>query len=118
MEYQNSGCSLGQRGEEYKAQADYEKFVLDSNALITQLKLMITVKTKAIAAAKVETEETKSYLQSTIGELEALAAYEADLHAQCDFTIKNFDIRQKARLQEIEAIQAAKGILSGDLESK
>merc|ERR1719414_2780829 len=99
---------------EYKAQADYEKLVLDSNALITELNLMVTAKTKAIAATKVEVEETKSYLDSTIGELESLAAYDADLHSQCDFTLKNFDIRQKARLQEIEAIQAAKAILSGD----
>jgi len=43
----------------------------------------------------------------------SLAQYEADLHEQCDFVLKNFDIRQKARLQEMEAVQAAKAILSG-----
>jgi len=48
-----------------------------------------------------------------VGELESLAAYEADLHDECDFVLKNFEIRQKARLQEMEAIQAAKAILSG-----
>eukprot|EP00415_Alexandrium_ostenfeldii_P003050 UN3050 len=57
---------------------------------------------------------TQTILTSTISELESLADYKADLHGQCDFVMKNFDVRQKARLQEMEAIQAAKGILSGD----
>eukprot|EP00971_Amphidinium_carterae_P118957 2356839-Amphidinium_carterae.1 len=47
----------------------------------------------------------KSYLQ---GRLEDLAAVSEDLHTQCDYFLKNFDVRQKARLQEIEAIQSAK----------
>ena len=38
---------------------------------------------------------------------------EADLHKSCDFTIKNFDIRQSARDQEVEALRQAKAILSG-----
>ena len=31
----------------------------------------------------------------------------------CDFTLKNFDIRQEARDQEVEALRQAKAILSG-----
>lgn len=98
---------------EYKAQADYEKFVKDSNDLIKSLQKAITAQTKAIAAAEGNSAEADADLQSTNGELESLADYEADLHNQCDFVLKNFDIRQKARLQEMEAIQAAKSILSG-----
>jgi len=98
---------------EYKAQAAYEKFVTDSNALINGLNQAITARTKASAAAKLEAAETAGGIQSTTAELEALADYEADLHSQCDFVLKNFDIRQKARLQEMEAIQAAKAVLSG-----
>ena len=37
----------------------------------------------------------------------------ADVRFKCDWTLANFDIRQEARLKEIEAIQKAKGILSG-----
>jgi len=98
---------------EYKAQKDYEKFVTDSNGLIKGLSEAVEANTKASAAAKGELAEAKGDHESAIGELESLAAYEADLHGQCDFVLKNFDIRQKARLQEMEAIQAAKGILSG-----
>merc|ERR1719499_780595 len=98
---------------EAKAQADYESFVANSNTLIKNLQAAITSQTKAIAAAKGDAAEASSDLQSTEDELASLAQYEADLHDQCDFVLKNFDIRQKARLQEMEAIQAAKAILSG-----
>jgi len=98
---------------ETRAQADYEEFVKDSNAMITQLSSAVAQKTKASADAKLESAEAESNLESADAELESLAAYESDLHAQCDFVLKNFDVRQKARLQEIEAIQAAKAILSG-----
>jgi len=98
---------------EYKAQADYETMIKDSNDLVKELTTAVTEKTKASAAAKTETGQAKSDHTSAEGELESLAAYEADLHGQCDFVVANFDIRQKARLQEIEAIQQAKGILSG-----
>jgi tetratricopeptide (TPR) repeat protein len=98
---------------EYKAQKEYEKFVTDSNAIIKQLSEDVDAKTKATATAKGESAESKGDLENAIGELESLAEYDADLHGECDFVLKNFDIRQKARLQEMEAIQAAKGILSG-----
>jgi len=98
---------------ETQAQAAYEKLVKDSNALIAALSEAVTAKTAAIADAKVDSAETSSQLQSTVDELKALATEDAELHQECDFVLKNFDIRQKARLQEIEAIQQAKAILSG-----
>merc|ERR1712241_435088 len=98
---------------EYKAQADYEVFVKDSTALIKSLTEAVVAKTKDSATAESELAEAKGDHEAAVGELESLAAYEADLHGECDFVLKNFDIRQKARLQEIEAIQAAKAILSG-----
>jgi len=98
---------------ETKAQSDYEAMVKDSNDIIADLAESITSKTKGAAAATMEKSESESEHLSAVGELDGLSAYEADLHGQCDFVLKNFDIRQKARLQEMEAIQAAKGILSG-----
>eukprot|EP00415_Alexandrium_ostenfeldii_P001548 UN1548 len=89
---------------EYKAQADYEQFTKDSNGLIQELSNTVASKTKAVADAQLDTAETDSDLKSTVSELESLADYEGDLHGQCDFVMKNFDIRQKARLQEMEAI--------------
>jgi chromosome segregation ATPase len=99
---------------EFKAQADYESFVKDSNNLIKELSEAVVAKTKAIGQAKLETADAKSDHSSAVGELESLEQVKVDLHSQCDFTLKNFDIRQKARLQEIDAIGSAKAILSGE----
>merc|ERR1740123_2639501 len=92
---------------EYQAQSDYEKFINDSNAIIKGLNESISAKKKATAQATEETAEANGDLEASTGELDSLKAYEADLHGECDFVLKNFDIRQKARLQEMEAIQAA-----------
>merc|ERR1719199_658269 len=59
---------------------------------------------------KVKAEETLEDVDAT---LEQLSAENADLHKACDFTMKNFDIRQTARDQEIEALKMVKQILSG-----
>jgi len=100
---------------EYQAQADYEKMVVDSNTLVSDLTNAVNAKTKAIAQAKMDTSSANTDLDMTNDELESLAAYEADLHHQCDFVLKNFTIRQAARLQEMEAITQAKAILSGSM---
>jgi hypothetical protein len=100
---------------EAEAQKDYETFVKDSNDLIDKLNNDVTEKTKAVATADEEHIQAESDHAATVTELESLASYKADLHDQCDFVLKNFDIRQKARLQEIEAIQEAKAILSGSM---
>merc|ERR1719499_85645 len=76
---------------EYKAQGEYEKFVTDSNAIINELSKDVEVKTKATATAKGETAEAKGDHENAVGELESLAEYDADLHGECDFVLKNFD---------------------------
>ena len=59
---------------------------------------------------EVEAEVEK---EAVMTELEQLANEDADLHSSCDFVLKNFEIRQTARDQEIEALKQAKAILSG-----
>jgi len=98
---------------ETEAQAAYEKFVKDSNDLIKQLSDSVASKTKAKSTAAQDSEQAKSDLGSAVGELESLALTAEDLHGECDWVLKNFAARQKARLDEIEAIGQAKGILSG-----
>merc|ERR1719443_1570360 len=94
---------------ETSAQADYEKFVADSNASIKDLSNSVAAKTKARSQAKEDNEQAKSDLDSTNGELTSLAMTEEDLHGECDWVMKNFEARQKARLAEMEAISQAKG---------
>jgi len=98
---------------ENEAQKSYETFVSDSNDQVAELTESVSHKNKALANANVESNQAQSDLESTNGELEALALYEADLHGDCDFVLRNFNIRQKARMDEMEAIGQAKAILSG-----
>merc|ERR1719487_1250854 len=51
---------------EKQAQADYEKFVKDSNALISDLSTSVEEKTKAVAAANLEKEGAKSDHESAV----------------------------------------------------
>jgi hypothetical protein len=99
---------------ETEAQAGYEKFVQDSNDLIAKLSDAISAKTEASAKAKEDIEQAKSDLDTTLGELQSLAMTEQDLHNECDWVLRNFAARQKARMDEMEAIGQAKAILSGE----
>merc|ERR550514_1750444 len=76
--------------DEADSQAGYESFIKNSNAAIA-----------------------KSDLNSAMIDAENLAKYKAELHESCDFVLKNFDVRQAARMDEIEGLGKAKAILSG-----
>merc|ERR1719321_845301 len=98
---------------ESDAQKAYEAYVKDTNKSIEEKTRDITNKTgeKATAEAdKVATEEAK---ETALNEQQQLMNENADLHKSCDFTLKNSDIRQAARDQEVEALRQAKAILSG-----
>mmetsp|Transcript_104650 Transcript_104650/g.180762 ORF Transcript_104650/g.180762 Transcript_104650/m.180762 type:complete len:762 (+) Transcript_104650:107-2392(+) len=99
-------------GEE-KSQADYETFVKDSNAVIASLTEAIASKTASSTQADEDSALAKSDLGTTEDELASLEERKANLHGECDWVMKNFEIRQKARLEEIDAILQAKYILSG-----
>merc|ERR1712216_1022527 len=98
---------------EKQARTEYMKFVKDSNDLIKTVAKDTVEKTKQIADAKSKSADAKGDLESADTELDSLSKVKQDLHNECDFVLKNFETRQKARATEIEAIQSAKGILSG-----
>jgi chromosome segregation ATPase len=101
------------RQGEQEEQAQYEALVADTNASVKSLQKMIVTKTAEKAEAAKEKIETEGDLKDTEAELAGLAKYNADLHGECDYILDNFDTRQEARQQEIEALQQAKSILSG-----
>jgi len=98
---------------EADAQKAYETLVKDTNKSVDE-------KTKAIIAqseekGKAEQEKVKSEetLEKVNFDLTTLGQEAADLHSECDYTLKNFEIRQTSRMQEIEALKQVKAILSG-----
>merc|ERR1719199_2498309 len=98
---------------EGEAQAAYEQLVADTNESVDKLTKEVATKTEEVAKAKKDLINTQGDLEDTIDELEGLAKYNSDLHAECDYVMKNFNARQKARGDEIGALQEAKQILDG-----
>lgn len=98
---------------EGEAQLAYETLIADTNQSVDDLTTEVMTKTKASAMANKDKLSREGDLTDTMHELEGLSQYEADVHAECDYVLQNFDVRQQARAQEIEALQQAKQILSG-----
>merc|ERR1719265_2707272 len=99
--------------DENDAQTAFESFVVDTNASINAKAKDIVNKKEAKAQAEAELVETTESKDAAVTALEELSDYNADLHKSCDYVLKNFDIRQTARNEEIEALKQAKAILSG-----
>jgi len=100
------------RSEE-DAQKAYEDFVKETNASIEAKSKEIVNKSEEKAKTENELVETKESKEAVMLELEQLSNYNAELHQSCDFIMKNFEVRQTARDEEIEALKQAKAILSG-----
>merc|ERR1719162_864626 len=82
---------------ETDSQSAYENFMKDSNKSIKKTQQSISDMTGARARAKEELSMAKTDFGQTMTELEGLDQTSADLHKSCDYTMKNFDARQKAR---------------------
>jgi hypothetical protein len=98
---------------EADAQAAYEEMVSDSNGTVKALMKSVLSKTNAKAEAEKDRHEKSADLKATQKEISRLGELETDLHSDCDYVMRNFDIRQKATGEEIESLQQAKSVLNG-----
>jgi len=98
---------------EADSQAAYETFMKDSTASKEACLKEITNKSAAKAQADADSTQASGDLKATIGDLLTLGEYNQELHKKCDFLIKNFDLRQQSRTQEMEALAQAKAIFQG-----
>merc|ERR1719235_3136460 len=74
---------------------------------------LITEKTSMKAELEQELESSKEGKLSTTKELMATLEYISGLHKECDWLLKNFDVRKDARESEIDALGKAKAVLNG-----
>jgi len=98
---------------ENEAQKAYEEYITDSNAANSAASASITSKTGEMAQADKDKIQATESRDATIQDLLLLGEHNAALHQDCDFLIKNFDVRQSARSDEIESLANAKAIFSG-----
>jgi septal ring factor EnvC (AmiA/AmiB activator) len=99
--------------DEERSQKDYEEFTVDTNESLDAMNLDLTNKSEARAKTESDKVEAETEHESVVGELEDLAASNSDLHKSCDYTLKNFDLRQQTRDDEVEALKQSIAIFSG-----
>jgi len=100
------------RAEE-DAQQGYENFSKETNDAVDEMVRSIATKSEFKAQCESDRVETEQSRDSSIATLEELANENTNLHADCDYVLKNFDLRQSARGQEVEALKSALVFLSG-----
>merc|ERR1719453_114352 len=99
-------------GDEQASQAAYEGYIKDSNKAITAATTDIANKADSKAKADAALAEANGDRRSTVDTLLKLGEMAAEVHNQCDFLLKNFEARQSARTEEIDALNQAKQIFS------
>jgi len=99
--------------DEQNAADAYVKLVGESNTSIKAKSKAVVDKTEELADTEQSISQATISKDETLRELESLAATKAELHAQCDFLLKNFTLRQKARAAELDALAEVRAILGG-----
>merc|ERR1719498_387104 len=99
--------------EEKNSQEEYEKLMNDSGEKRAEDSKAITDKTGMKAQLETELQEFKDTKASTTKELLATVEYMSSLHKECDWLLKNYDVRKEARASEVDALGKAKAVLNG-----
>jgi len=98
---------------EQKSQEEYASFVAATTASIEADRQAIESAEEQTASANGARSETEEAQLANDADLKKLGELLTGIHMDCDFVLKYFDVRQKARAEEMDAITEAKAILSG-----
>jgi len=99
--------------DEQKAQELYAEFVQTTTTSIQAGRDAVAQKSALMAETEAEKSETEESQLANDKTLETLGELLKAQHLDCDWLLKYFDIRQKARAEEMDAINDAKAVLSG-----
>jgi hypothetical protein len=98
---------------EEEAQKAHEDFVKNTNdSFVTWNKEMVNLVEERAKTAEQKVQNGVD-LDLVTSEKKQLEKSLGDLHAQCDFALKNFELRQATRDEEIAALKQSTQILSG-----
>jgi len=96
----------------HQSQLAYEEFMRDLNKSIHAQLKQITDKTQERAEADADLARTKEDLMQNLKDLEAIDSKSTAVHIECDFVLKNFEMRQKNLSNEIDALYEAIAMMS------
>merc|ERR1711920_761819 len=99
--------------DEKESQKDYESMMAESAKKRAEDSKSLADKENLKADLEVELTELKRTKLSTFKELQATVKYIASLHAECDWLMQFFDVREAARNGEIKSLMDEKAVLSG-----
>jgi len=105
-------CIKMSYADNHQSQLAYEEFMRDLNKSIHAQLKQITDQTQERAAADADLERTKEDLVQNLKDLEAVDAKSNAIHIECDFVLKNFEMRQKNLSNEIDALHEAIAMMS------
>jgi septal ring factor EnvC (AmiA/AmiB activator) len=98
---------------EKNAQEEYEEMMADSAEKRAADSKSLAQKGGAKADTEKALVDAEAEKTSTAKELMATVEYIGQLHGECDWLIKYFDVRKEARTGEIDALGKAKAVLNG-----
>merc|ERR1719333_1982725 len=98
---------------EKDAQADYEEMMVASADKRKADATSVNEKSSAKAELEGSLEAHKDERMDATKELMATMKYIQQLHAECDWLVKYFDVRKEARAGEVDSLSKAKAVLSG-----
>jgi len=99
--------------EEKDAQGDYEKFMNDAGSKRAEDSKSMTDKEGALADTQDSLVNNKESLKNKNFEQMENAKYLGELHEDCDWLLKYYEVRKEARVGEIDAMGKAKDVLNG-----
>jgi len=94
-------------------QEDYEEMMADSAAKRAADSKSLAQREGAKADTEKALVDAEAEKTSTVKELMATVEYIGQLHGECDWLVKYFDVRKEARKGEIDALGKAKAVLNG-----
>merc|ERR1719242_2550029 len=99
--------------QEKDSQADYAAMMVRSAEKRAADAKSFTEKEAAKANFEGDLEDHRAAKVSAEKELAATKEYIHQLHMECDWLLKYFDVRREARASEIDALGKARAVLSG-----
>ena len=99
--------------DEQVAEKAHAKFKTETEESITGKQDEVVDLTTQKSKSEQDLIEVKEELSGANTDLDDLHSVKLGLHGECDYILKNFDVRQEAQAQEIDALREAKQILSG-----
>merc|ERR1719428_52539 len=73
----------------------------------------VAMKTEQKTQTIADKETSEADRAAALKDAENLYKTKADLHQACDFLVENFDLRQHARIEEMEALESSKQMFHG-----